>query len=139
MNEKESEFRTLLVEDNADFRGYVRDMLSDRFPSMQVTEAGSCREAKAVLDCTNYDLIFMDIKLPDGVGLDLTREIKSRSERSVVIILTSSDMPEYRQASMSAGASHFLTKGGSSCREVIRVAESFFLEKTDADRLGYRL
>jgi CheY-like chemotaxis protein len=133
---QESEFKTLLVEDNADFRGYVRQMLSDRFPAMQVAEAGSCQEAMDILDRVAYDLIFMDIKLPDGIGLDLTRVIKDRNAHSVVVILTSSDMPEYRQASLSAGANYFLTKGGSSCREVIRMTENFLLEKMGLNTLG---
>ena len=121
----ESEVKTLLVEDNKDFRELVGGMLRDRFPAMLVAEAGSCSDALKIMDSQRPNLVFMDINLPDGMGLDLTRTITKRFNDPVVVILTANDIPEYREASISSGASHFLNKGSFSFQEVVELIEDF--------------
>ncbi len=117
-------FRTLLVEDHRDFREYMGAMLRDRFPQMQVTEAGTCRAAMEVVDHEVQDLIFMDMKLPDGVGTDLTRTIKGKHGNSVVVMLTANDLPEYLEASKDSGAAYFVTKGKTSFLEILGLVET---------------
>jgi DNA-binding NarL/FixJ family response regulator len=53
----------------------------------------------------------MDIQLPGRNGLQLTREIKARYPNTKVIILTSHDLPEYREVAVQCGASSFFSKG----------------------------
>ena len=60
------------------------------------------------------DLVFMDIKLPGENGLELTGRIKAQYPDMKIIILTSYDLLEYREAAARFGANDFLTKGSSS-------------------------
>ena len=66
----------------------------------------------------------MDIRLQGENGLELTKKIKARYSEIVVVILTSYDLPEYRQASEVCGASQFFSKDSSSREEILAVVES---------------
>ena len=103
-------FKTLLVEDNAPFRQSLREMLCERFPKMVVEEAEDGEEALQKLEDLLPHLVFMDIKLPGANGLEITRKIKGHYSTIQVIILTSYDFPEYREAAVQYGADHFLSK-----------------------------
>ena len=111
----------LIVEDNATFRHSLKDVLKTQFPSMGIEEAADSEEALLKLRVFEPDLIFMDIKLPGRNGLELTRAIKSTNSEIEIIILTSYDIPEYREAAIRSGASHFLTKGNASGDEIADV------------------
>jgi DNA-binding NarL/FixJ family response regulator len=117
-------FTTLLVEDNPTFRKSLKEMLSGRFPAMKLQEAGNGEEALQKVDEGPPDLIFMDIKLPGANGLDLTKRIKAVHQNIVVIVLTSYDIPEYREAAMKCGANFFFTKGSTSSDELSSVVRS---------------
>lgn len=99
-------------------------MLNCRFPSMRLEEAGNGEEALKKVDESLPDLIFMDIKLPGANGLELTRQIKSVYQQIVVIVLTSYDIPEYREAAIKCGANFFFTKGRTSSDELSDVVRS---------------
>jgi DNA-binding NarL/FixJ family response regulator len=61
------------------------------------------------LDCLP-DLIFADINLPDGNGLELSRTLRSKYPRVIILILTSYDLPEYRHAASANGVNYFFPK-----------------------------
>jgi DNA-binding NarL/FixJ family response regulator len=111
-------FKTLIVEDNDTFRQSLREILKARFPTMIIQEACNGSEALNVVTAFMPDLIFMDIKLPGTNGLELTRTIKSSYSDTTIIILTSHDLPEYREAAYASGASFFATKGSSSAEDI---------------------
>ena len=114
---------TLLVEDNVTFRGSLKETLHSRFPTMTITEAGDGPEAFEKIKASVPDLIFMDIKLPGENGLSLTRKIKIDHPDVVVVILTSYDLPEYREAAFQYHANYFITKASLS-NEIVEVVES---------------
>jgi DNA-binding NarL/FixJ family response regulator len=117
-------FKTLIVEDNAAFRQSLREMLSERFPAMGFEEAQGGEEALDKIETTAPHLVFMDIKLPDANGLEVTRRIKARYVEIRVIILTSYDLPEYREAAKLYGADYFLSKESSSREDILTLVES---------------
>jgi DNA-binding NarL/FixJ family response regulator len=121
-------FKTLLVEDNAPFRQSLKDMLSEGFPTMGVEEAEDGEEALEKIEATAPHLVFMDIKLPGENGLEVTRKIKARYAEIRVIILTSYDLPEYREAAKEYGADYFLSKEKSSREDILTLVESIFGE-----------
>jgi YesN/AraC family two-component response regulator len=121
-------FKTLLVEDNTAFRQSLREILNKQFPSIAIEEAADADEAMQKVDLFLPNLIFMDIKLPNGNGLDLTKKIKKEHPEMNIIILTSYDFLEYRLAAAQYGANHFLSKA-SVTREEITVLVKSFLEK----------
>jgi DNA-binding NarL/FixJ family response regulator len=121
----EKTFRTLLVEDNLTFRQVVKDLLNYRFPSMVVEEASNGKEAMEIIDNHTPNLVLMDIKLPGENGLELTKKITTKNPGIDVIILTSYDLPEYRQAAMQNGARSFVTKGSSTIDEIADLVGNF--------------
>ena len=112
-------FRALLVEDSIGFRTMLHTMLHEHFPGIEILEAGSSDEALAATTSYRPDLVLMDIKLPGENGLELTRKIKGSDEAIKVIILTSYDLPEYREAAMNNGASDFLCKETTSPGDIL--------------------
>lgn len=117
-------FKTLIVDDNAAFRQSLNDILAARFPTMHVVEAGDGMQARGQIVALEPDLIFMDISLPDGNGLDLAREFKTVHVDAVIVVITGYDLPEYRSAARECGASHFLSKASVKQAEILSLVDS---------------
>ncbi len=115
---------TLIVEDNAAYRQSLNQLLAGRFPSMQIAEAADGEEALRHALSRRFDLIFMDVRLPGGNGLDLTKTIKSIFVDAVICVITSHDILEYREAAFRNGADHFMVKGESTDAEIVGLIES---------------
>ncbi len=111
--------KTLLVEDNADFRSVLKQTLCERFPCMVVVEAPDGEDALRRIDTLLPNLIFMDINLPGESGLKLTRKIKATHPEIPIIILTGYDLPAFRRVAYEAGASSFLVKGSFTLEELM--------------------
>jgi len=122
-------FRTMLVEDSTSFRQLVKNSLQDQFPSMNIIEAADGVEAFQKIDSRPPNLILMDITLPGENGLELTRKIKTDYPGVIVIILTSDDSPEHREAAIRYKANYFLSKGSISTDEVFTLVKSILLGK----------
>lgn len=122
-------FRTLLVEDNPSFRKILKDDLQSEFPSMDIIEAGDGTEALEKISSSPPNLIFMDIRLPGQNGLELTRMIKADHPNILVIVLTSYDLPEYREAAVRYKADHFFSKGSIAAEEIAKLVKSILLQK----------
>lgn len=116
--------KTLLVEDNANFRRVLKQTLCERFPCMVVLEAADGEEALRIIDTLLPNLIFMDVNLPGENGLKLTRKIKATHPETPIIILTSYDLPAFRQVAYESGASGFLVKGSFTLEELITPVKS---------------
>ena len=112
-------FNALLVEDNVSFRQALSDVLLSYFPLIGIDEAGDGDEALRKVEYLRPDIIFMDIQLPGGNGLEVTKEIRLVHDNIVIVILTSYGLPEYRQQAFRNGADCFLSKGDDFCVEDI--------------------
>jgi len=67
-------------------------------------------EARAALAHARFDLVILDLGLPDGNGLSLLSEIRGRSDATPVLILTASDGVEDRVHGLDLGADDYLSK-----------------------------
>jgi CheY-like chemotaxis protein len=112
-------FSTLLVECNVSFRQALSDVLHSYFPLITVDEAGDGSEALSNVEYWRPNLIIMDIQLPEENGLDVTKKIKRVYNDIVIVILSTNDLPEYRQQAFLSGADYFLSKEDDSCMEDI--------------------
>ena len=122
-------FKTMLVEDSPSFRQIVKSNLQDQFPSMDIMEAVDGVEAFRKIDSHPPNLILMDITLPGEDGLALTRKIKADYPGVTIIILTSHDSPEYREAAIRSRANYFLSKGSITTDEIFKLVRSIILRK----------
>jgi len=117
-------FRTLIVEDSTFFRQLLKETLLSRFPKMDIFEAGNGEEALQKIKTKPPDLIFMDIKLPGESGLEITQKIKADYPNITIIILTSYDLPEYREAADQYQANYFLSKGSTTKENIVDLVKS---------------
>lgn len=121
-------FRILIVEDHQDFRESLKEVLTGRLPQAEVDEAKEGNEVLAKIEAHLPHLIFMDINIPGDNGLELTRQIKQDFPQIVIVILTSYDLPEYREAAYRYGANYFLAKGTTNGQKLLGLIESILSE-----------
>ena len=100
--------RILLIEDNLQLGDAVREqMVSDGHATDHMM---SLKDARACLATTAYDLILLDMMLPDGKGLGLLQKIRQDNNATPVVILTALDQISDRIAGLNAGADDYLVK-----------------------------
>lgn len=121
-------FRTLIIEDSYLYRKLLKETLQFRFPKMVILEANDGEEALREIEIATPNLILMDIRLPGESGLELTRRIKDRYPEVSIVILTSYDLPEYREAAYKYKADHFLSKSSATKEKIISLVESILSE-----------
>jgi CheY-like chemotaxis protein len=106
----------LVVEDEAPNRALVRAVLArstePRVSAVKLVEAPDLATARRVLGSEPVAVILLDVRLPDGNGLDLARELRDRDgpDRPRVLILSASVLPTERVAALGSGADGFLAK-----------------------------
>lgn len=114
-------FNILIVDDNAAFRQSLHQILAQCFSFMRVDEVADGETALHRMSSLRPDLIFMDIRLPGLSGLDLTKIIKSIYAHTLICVVTSYDLQEYRDAALSSGADHFIVKDRLSKTEIVAI------------------
>ena len=98
----------LVVEDNIDIGDAVSaHVVAD---GHRVEWCMNLKEATRRLVSKKYDLVLLDLRLPDGNGLSLLRDIRGRDDKVPVIIMTAQDQYSDRLVGMKGGANDFLVK-----------------------------
>jgi two-component system KDP operon response regulator KdpE len=103
----EPEARVLVVDDEASIRRFLRAALT--MHGYKVFEVGTFREALGRILDDRPDLIILDLGLPDGDGVELTRRIREWSQ-TPIIILSVREAEVEKVAALDAGADDYLTK-----------------------------
>jgi DNA-binding NarL/FixJ family response regulator len=111
--------RVLVCDDQAVVRGGLR-MILEAQPDIEVAgEAGDGREAVALSRELAPDVVLMDIRMPALDGIEATRQITARGDRSPrVLVLTTYGLDEYVYEALKAGAGGFFVKTDSPERLV---------------------
>ena len=100
--------RILLVEDNLRLATFVhRGLEKDDFT---VDAVGTLADAQLALDTVPYDLLVLDLGLPDGDGLDLLKKLRAEGRNFPVLVLTARDGIDDRVKGLNAGADDYLLK-----------------------------
>jgi CheY-like chemotaxis protein len=123
LKDKAGGFKILIVEDSTLFRQLLKETLHDRFPSIGIYQATDGEEALQKVETFLPDLIFMDIRIPGGNGLNLSKRIKSLHPNIIVTILTAYDLPEYREGSKQY-ADYFFSKGSLTTKNILTLVQS---------------
>jgi len=85
-------------------------MLQDLWQVEKVIEAGTVAEAQGLLPDSNADVVIVDMRLPDGDGLEVLRAAKRMRPPPAVIVLTNYAYDQLRSTCLEAGADEFLDK-----------------------------
>jgi two-component system copper resistance phosphate regulon response regulator CusR len=100
--------RVLLVEDEPRLADATARGLREHAHAVDV--AGSLAAARTKLALESYDVILLDVGLPDGSGLDLLAGLRAEADVTPVLILTARDALEDRVAGLDGGADDYLVK-----------------------------
>ena len=102
--------RVFLLDDHEVVRRGVRDLLEQSGEIEIVGEAGTAEEALARIPSARPDVAVLDMRLPDGNGVEVCREIRSRDASINCLILTSFSDDEALFDAIMAGAAGYLLK-----------------------------
>src|SRR6195256_5152796 len=99
----ETPLRVVLVDDHEVVRDGIKSLLEPEADITVVGEAGTVKEAIARAEWARPDVVIMDIRLPDGSGIEATREIRARLPKTQVLMLTTFADDDALFASIMAG------------------------------------
>lgn len=99
--------RLLLVEDDQMLGCAIRDGLTVQFA---VDLVACVQDANLALMTTSYDLVILDISLPDGSGFDVLKEARLNKIETPILILTARDAVRHRIEGLNSGADDYLVK-----------------------------
>jgi two-component system, NarL family, invasion response regulator UvrY len=102
--------KILLVDDHAIVRVGLKQMLSDAFDRLEVTEVGTGQEALLKAQETPWDLVILDINLPDTNGLDVLKKLRTLRPALPVVVLSFHPEEQYAIRALKGGASAYVTK-----------------------------
>lgn len=127
--------RVFLVDDHEIVRRGLSDLIDGAEGLEVVGEAGTVRQALARVEAARPDVAVLDLRLPDGSGIDLCRQIRSAMPSVACLILTAYDDDAATSAAVLAGASGYVLKNIAAMRlleDIRAVAGGRTLLNTDA-------
>lgn len=112
----------LSIEDDLDDVYIIKQMLAmDARADYEFTHCKSLQQAEALIHSENFDALLLDLNLPDSDGLTSISTLAKQFPRLPIIVITDSDLAEFEDKAVNAGAEDFLTKSDLSNRLLSRV------------------
>ena len=102
--------RVLLADDHAVVRAGIRDFLAADHNIREIGEAATGRETLDQLRASTWDLVVLDINMPDRSGVDILRQIRATHPGTRVLVLSAFPERQYAVNVLRAGASGYLSK-----------------------------
>ena len=106
--------RVLLVEDESVNRALVAAVVAKAQAGnrhrFELTEAACLGEALDAVRNMSFDVILLDVRLPDGNGLDVATEIRTKGIDSRIVVMSASVHATEQDAALAAGADEFIGK-----------------------------
>jgi DNA-binding response OmpR family regulator len=100
--------KLLVIEDNPRLAAVMTKLLADN--GMTVDSVATVEDARAALSLATYDLILLDLALPDGYGGDLLRSLRAAGQATPVLVATARGDVSDRVQLLNAGADDYLVK-----------------------------
>jgi DNA-binding NarL/FixJ family response regulator len=129
--------RVFLVDDHEIVRRGIADLIGAQADLEVVGESPTVARTVGRVGATRPDVVVLDVRLPDGNGIDLCRQIRSANPDIRCIILTAYDDDEASRAAVLAGASAYVLKdirGQNLIESIRRVAGGATLLRQDVSR-----
>lgn len=102
--------RVLIADDHALFRAGLRQFLVDALPAAEIGEAATGNEVLTCLQRKGWDMLILDINMPDRTGLDILRHVKSGHPATRVLVLSGYPERQYALNVVRAGAAGYIAK-----------------------------
>ncbi len=103
----------LIVEDLSHVLEWEQLAVKEAFPDAQVMSATDCQQAYSLIQAHDFDLVLLDIGLPDGSGLDLVTPLLQKKPTSIIIISTLFDDDAHLFKALRLGAKGYILKDES--------------------------
>jgi two-component system, cell cycle sensor histidine kinase and response regulator CckA len=102
--------KVLVVDDSAVVRTRLVEILSALQGVEHVDTAGRASEARQAIQSARPDVVVLDIHMPGGSGIEVLEALRAEDQRIMTIVLTNDPAPQWRAASLRAGADFFFDK-----------------------------
>jgi DNA-binding NarL/FixJ family response regulator len=103
--------RILVVDDSAALRASLRELLGAAFPGAAIGEVAGASPALESIARDPWDLVLLDLSLPDRNGVEALREIRRAWPELPVVVMSLHAARDYRAAMLAAGAADYIEKG----------------------------
>src|SRR5580698_10149692 len=97
-----------LVEDEQKVAGFICKGLEEHGYKLKTAKDGAA--AKALLQAADFDLLILDVMLPDINGIELCRQIRLSDTKTPILMLTALDQIQNKVSGLKAGADDYLVK-----------------------------
>jgi len=115
--------KIIIVDDHAIVRAGIRQLLQEATMSVELGEATNGIEAMSMVRSNEWDLVLLDIKLPDRSGVELLKLIKSENPKLPVLMLSSYPESQYAVRLIHGGAAGYLSKDADD-EEILKAIET---------------
>lgn len=127
----EKDINIFVIDDEADICENLKDILGEE--GYKITGAGSIALAREELKNKFYNIVLIDLKLPDGSGLELLKEIKQANKDTTVIVLTGFASLESSVSAMNEGALAYIQKPVNMDELKVTIKRSLKMQKLSLD------
>lgn len=124
--------RALLIEDNPSDAFLLQETID--CDNVEITWTESLRDGLAKLESESFNVVLLDLSLPDSKDLDSLKEIRPRFPQIPIIILTGLDDRDIAIAAVKSGAQDYLVKGKPSSESMIRCMR-YAMERQHSEEL----
>jgi DNA-binding NarL/FixJ family response regulator len=100
----------LIADDHELVRGGIAKIIAEEFSSSQITEASGGIEVEKKARTEKWDLIIMDMSMPDKTGLDVLKQLRNESIKTPVLILSIHPENQYSLRVLKAGGNGYISK-----------------------------
>lgn len=112
--------KILIVDDEADIRESLETLLD--LEGYQVETAANATEGARKIDSGNYDLILLDLMMPDRSGMEVLREVREREDDTPIFMITAYGSVEVAVNAIKAGANDYFSKPWNNDKLLIEIA-----------------
>ncbi len=133
--------KILIVDDHAIVRRGLKQIVDNIPETVTVDEAGNGKEALEKILSDDYDLVLLDITLPDRNGIDILCEIKGLKPETRILVLSVHPEEQYARRVFESGASGYLTKNSAPDELVMAIREvasgKKYISSTFAEKMAF--
>ena len=129
--------KILLVEDDSDDAEFLRLSLGQRDDSVSVTHAKLLSEAVAALDSDRFDVVLLDLNLPDGRGAECVSKIQQAENLLPIVVLSGHGDEDYAVEILNSGVQDYLVKWEGDGRTILRAIRYAIERKRAEAKVNY--
>jgi len=129
--------KVLLVEDNSDDAEFLRLSLRKHTASVEITHTSLIGDAVALLEDERFDVVLLDLNLPDGRGVECVNRIHDADELVPIVVLSGHDDEDFAVDILNRGVQDYLVKWEGDGRIILRSIRYAIERKRAENKVNY--